>query len=78
MKTAISVPDEVFEAAEDLAKELGVSRSQLFTEAMAELIARKQASSVTQRLNDVYSKVPSGLGPDLHELQRLSLDQDEW
>ncbi|HKI86815.1 MAG TPA: hypothetical protein VKA53_08715 [Thermoanaerobaculia bacterium] len=68
----------MFAAAEELAKELGVSRSQLYSEAMAELIARKQASGVTQRLNEVYSEVEAGLPRDLETLQYLSLEPDEW
>jgi metal-responsive CopG/Arc/MetJ family transcriptional regulator len=53
MKTAISVPDEVFEEAERLSARLAKSRSQLFTDAMREYLARHDPVSVTERLNEV-------------------------
>jgi metal-responsive CopG/Arc/MetJ family transcriptional regulator len=53
MKTAISVPDEVFEEAERLSAHLAKSRSQLFTDAMREYLARHDPVSVTERLNEV-------------------------
>jgi len=52
-KTAISVPDEVFEEAERLFARLAKSRSQLFTDAMREYLARHDPESVTERLNEV-------------------------
>lgn len=55
MKMAISVPDDLFEAAEDLAKELGVSRSQLYARAVAEYIAQHRDDELTAKLNEAYA-----------------------
>ena len=56
MKTAISVPDRVFRSAEDLAARLRVSRSELYSNALAEFIERHKNDLVTSRLNEVYAK----------------------
>jgi predicted transcriptional regulator len=55
MKTAVSLPDDVFTSADHLARKLGISRSRLFATAVAEFVARNKTSRVTERLNAVYS-----------------------
>ena len=54
MKTAVSIPDELFTKADALAAELGVSRSELYAKALAEFVSSKGADEVTARLNRVY------------------------
>ena len=39
MKTAISIPDNIFESADDLAKRLGLSRSELYVKAIVQYLA---------------------------------------
>ncbi len=81
MKTAISIRDEVFEAAERTAKELGISRSELYTKAVGEFVERHADERVTERLNAVYGEDPSisALDDQLEALQFLSLAaEDEW
>jgi metal-responsive CopG/Arc/MetJ family transcriptional regulator len=78
MKTAISLPDELFASADALAERLGVSRSQLFATALAEYLAKHQSQKVTDRLNAVYSTEPSTLDPALHRAQRRSLGKESW
>ena len=57
MKTAISLPDRLFEEAEVLAERLGKSRSQLYAEALAEYVARHDAATVTRRLDRVLAEL---------------------
>jgi antitoxin MazE6 len=80
MKTAISIPNQVFEAAEQLAKRLGMSRSELYTTAVTDFIERHEVHGVTGRLNEVYGLDPelSVLDPVLQALQLRSLPKDEW
>ena len=73
MKTAISIPDAVFESAEKLAHQLGESRSKLYTKAVKSYIERQQGSEVTKKLNEVYSIEASKLDPVLANLQTQSL-----
>ena len=57
MKTAISVPDEVFAQAELAAKQLSLSRSELYSRALSEYLARHTDSEVTAAINAVMSEV---------------------
>jgi len=78
MKTAISVPDELFERGEELARRLGKSRSQVYREALAEYLFRREPRSVTDALDAVVAEV----GPDhdawLAEAGRQRLEHSEW
>jgi metal-responsive CopG/Arc/MetJ family transcriptional regulator len=55
MKTAVSLPDDLFQQAEAAARRLRVSRSELYGKAIAEFVKRLDANEITERLNDVYS-----------------------
>lgn len=78
MKTAISIPDDLFESADALAEEMGVSRSKLYATAVAEFVAKHRSSDVTARLNEVYAEQPSGLGKALRTAQARSVESTEW
>lgn len=56
MKTAISLPDEVFEAADILAAKLKISRSQLYVTALEKFIMENQETDITNRINDYIDK----------------------
>ncbi|MBA4170617.1 MAG: ribbon-helix-helix protein, CopG family, partial [Chloroflexi bacterium] len=51
MKTAISVPDDVFNKAERLARTAGRSRSEVYSAALREYVARHEPDEVTDSLN---------------------------
>ena len=55
MKTAISISNRVFEAAEGLAARIGMSRSELYATAVAEYLVRQRAAGVRERLDAVYA-----------------------
>jgi len=78
MKTAISLPDDLFSAADALAGRLGVSRSELYATAVAEFLAKHTATEVTARLNQVYATEASTLDPGIRRAQRQSVDHDRW
>lgn len=59
MKTAVSLPDQLYEEAERTAQSLGIPRSQLFAKALEEFIAFHKRENITERLNRVYSKIES-------------------
>ena len=69
MKTAVSLPDDLFRSADALAAELGVSRSRLYAAAVEDYVARHRSEHVTSILNQVYREQPSGLAPDLRHAQ---------
>jgi hypothetical protein len=78
MKTAISIPDDVFESADELAEEMGVTRSHLYATAVAEYVAKYRASDVTATLNEVYSEEPSGIGRAFRTAQARSVGSSGW
>jgi len=80
VKTAISIPDGVFEEAERLAKSRGLSRSELYTKAITEYLNGSRFLGVRERLDAVYGSDPaqSDLAPALARLQSASLPKDDW
>ena len=79
MKTAISIPDELFEAADALAQRMGISRSRLYADAVAEHLAKHRDEEVTQRLDAVYGGAGEpGLGEALRRAQARSVGPGQW
>jgi hypothetical protein len=80
MKTAISIPDRLFEAAERLARQLGVSRSRLFQMAVASFLEEHRQDRVTETLDTVYG--PGGEKAEvdgmLKHLQGASIAREDW
>ena len=79
MKTAISVPDRVFRSAEQLASRLGVSRSELYSRALAALVDKHQDDLITSRLNEIYGpgRQDASLDAGLGLLQHRTLAQSK-
>jgi predicted transcriptional regulator len=78
MKTAISVPDELFAEAEQLARRLKRSRSRLYADAIREYLARHDPDAVTAALDRVYADQPSGLDPELRAAGERLLQEVDW
>ncbi len=77
MKTAISIPDPLFEAAELLARRLKLSRSQLYARALESMLAGEDDSSVTAQLNTVYETHSSHLDKQFSTAQASAV-HEEW
>jgi metal-responsive CopG/Arc/MetJ family transcriptional regulator len=78
MKTAVSIPDEVFEEAERLAVELQTSRSQLYSRALQEFVARHSPDRLTEAMNRTLDEVGSGIDEFSRRASRRVLEQVEW
>ena len=78
MKTAISLPDELFASVDALARKLGLSRSRLVAEALAEYVAKHRTARVTERLNAVYANEASGVDEPVRRAQGRVLKHSEW
>lgn len=80
MKTAISIPDALFEAVEELAERLGVSRSQVFQRAVQRFVEEHRQAGVTEALDRVYGQggSESRVDPVLDRLQQATLVREEW
>jgi metal-responsive CopG/Arc/MetJ family transcriptional regulator len=78
MKTAISLPDPLYEAADALAGRLGITRSELFRRALERLLSEYDDEQITDALNRVYVSESSALDPTLARMQAASLSREEW
>ena len=78
MKTAISIPDELFSSADSLARKLGMTRSRLFATAVAEYLAKHRTAKVTERLNAIYASEASHLDDRTRRAQRRIVAHAEW
>ena len=77
MKTAVSIPDPLFAAADELARRLGISRSELYARALAREIASETDGAITARLDDVYEDLDSNVDPAPAAAQRRAVSA-EW
>lgn len=78
MKTAVSIPDDVFEEAERLAIDLQTSRSQLYSRALQEFVARHAPDRVTEAMNRMVDEVGSEIDEFSQRASRRVLEQVEW
>ncbi len=70
MKTAISLPDKLFERAERFAQQIDLNRSQLYARALHEYLEKYDPDSITAAFDEI--------DPALWRMQLLSLQEDEW
>ena len=73
MKTAISIPDPIFQSAEALAKKLRTSRSDVYARAVALFVQQHSEQDVTARLNAVYATEDNRLDKPLARMQAAAL-----
>ena len=80
MKTAISVPDDVFEKAERFARREGRSRSDVYTAAVREYVARYGADDLTEAIDQAIAELGDEAGPDdfLRRAARARLSDTTW
>ncbi len=78
MKVAVSIPDKVFEAAELLAKQRNVPRSQIFSEALAAYVESRSSETITSKLNEIYSREASAVESGFVQAQFDSISNEAW
>lgn len=78
MKTAVSIPDHVFEQAERLARRTRKSRSHVFSSALREYVARHSPDDVTEAMDRVCVEVGAEGDPFVARATRRVLKRDEW
>jgi metal-responsive CopG/Arc/MetJ family transcriptional regulator len=78
MKTAVSIPDKVFESAERLAKQSKKSRSQLVSDALKEYVARHATDEVTDAMNQVCGQLGNDKDPFRSAAASRTLERSEW
>jgi metal-responsive CopG/Arc/MetJ family transcriptional regulator len=78
MKTAVSIPDAVFAKADRLARNAGRSRSELFSAALAEYVARHAPDEVTEAMDRVCADIGGDADAFVAEAARRILQNTEW
>lgn len=78
MKTAVSIPDDLFHRADELATRLGKSRSEVYREALADYLARRAPDEVTEALNELAGDLADDHEPFVAEAARRTLQRSEW
>jgi metal-responsive CopG/Arc/MetJ family transcriptional regulator len=78
MKTAVSIPDEVFEKVERLARRRRKSRSELFSAALREYVARHAPDEMEEAMNKVCDKLGDQHDEFVAEASRRILENVEW
>ena len=78
MKTAVSIPDDVFAQVERLARKARKSRSEVFSAALREYVARHAPDEVTAGLDDVCARLGSEDDSFATRAGRRRLEQSEW
>ncbi len=82
MKTAISLPDTLYDDAEKTAKSMGIPRSQLFAKALEEFIYHHRKESITEKYNEIYSKINSKDISNIESVNIINLQEltknDTW
>jgi metal-responsive CopG/Arc/MetJ family transcriptional regulator len=78
MKTAVSIPNEVFDAAERLARRSRKSRSRLFSDALREYVARRSPDKITEAMDEALTEIGASSDPFVAAASRRRLEQSEW
>lgn len=78
MKTAVSIPDDVFKDAERLASRLQTSRSKLYARALAEFVARHDDDRVTALMDQAVREAGGGADSFLQAAAQQAVQRAEW
>ena len=78
MKTAISIPDEIFQTAERLARRMNKSRSELYSRALSEYVARHSPDEATEAMNAALNEIGNASDDFVATAARKVLERAEW
>lgn len=81
VKTAISIEKNLFDQADNIAREMKVSRSKLFVIALQDFIARQQNKEMLARINAAYADEPDASEQALlsnSRRQQRRIVAEEW
>jgi antitoxin MazE6 len=78
MKTAVSIPNDLFEGAERLARRTRRSRSRLFSDALREYLARHTPDNVTELMDKALAQIGAGKDTFVSSAGKRTLYEIEW
>jgi antitoxin MazE6 len=78
MKTAVSIPDDVFEGAERLARRTKRSRSRIFSDALREYLVRHSSDEVSEAVNRACAEIGDAERQFAASASRSVLERSQW
>lgn len=78
MKTAVSVPNEVYQQAEELARRTGRTRSEIYSTALRDYLAHHQPVPLTAAMDQALDEIEPQPDPFLDAVARATLAEAEW
>ena len=78
MKTAISIPDDIFVSADRLAKRLHMSRSELYAHAVQQYVVEYRHAGVKEKLDQIYASENTSIDSAVLFAQAASIPSEEW
>ena len=78
MKTAVSIPDDVYNRVERFAKRTRRSRSEVYSAALREYVNRHAPEEVTEAMDRVCAELDTGMDPFVSGAARRVLERSEW
>jgi metal-responsive CopG/Arc/MetJ family transcriptional regulator len=78
MKTAVSIPNELFDGAERLARRTRKSRSRLFSDALREYLARHAPDKITDSMDQALAEIGEVKDPFVSLASARRLEQSDW
>ena len=78
MKTAVSISDDLFAKAEKYAKRKKMSRSSLYSKALADYLKKEEKRKLISQINKVCQEVDTSLNPFWKKMQAGVLAKEEW
>ena len=78
MKREVSIPDEIFERAEQLARRNGRSRSEVYAAAIDKYVARHAPDEVTETMNRACEEVDDEVDEFVAAAERRILERVDW
>lgn len=78
MKTAVSIPDDVYQRVERFARRTRRSRSEVYSAALREYVNRHAPDEVTEAMNRVCADTDTGADAFVAAAARRVLERSEW
>lgn len=78
MKTAVSIPDDIFQAAERLARCMKRARSEIYSLALAEYVARHGSDQATEAMNAVLDEIDQPNDAFVAAAAGKALERNRW
>jgi predicted transcriptional regulator len=78
MEMTISIPRDIIQRADEIAQKLGLTRDELYTQALKRFLENYSDDEITRQLNEVHARVDSSLDPVLMRMQLTALDREQW